>query len=56
VSPLLVVALIVASLIVEMLAPTSPFVARASKIGGFAFILYGIVLGFIYLMGLVGHG
>ena len=51
-SPLLVIALIIASILVVFFAGEGPFVTRASKVGGFAFILYGIVLGLIYLMSL----
>ncbi len=54
-SSLLVMALIIAALLVILFAGEGPFVIRAAKVGGFAFVLYGIVLGLIYLMGLAGH-
>lgn len=55
-SALLVIALIVAAIVVVFFAGESPFVQRASRVGGFAFLLYGLILGLIYLMGLVKGG
>ena len=59
-SALLVIGLIVAAIVVVFFTEPppgpSPFVARAAKVGGLAFLLYGFVLAFIYLMGLVKGG
>lgn len=55
-SSLLVIALIIAAMVVIFFAGESPFVQRAARVGGFAFLLYGLVLGLIYLMGLVKGG
>lgn len=55
-SSLLVLVLIVAAIVIDYFAGGSPFYQKAARIGGFAFILYGLILGLIYLMGAVKGG
>lgn len=52
-TPLLVLALIVAAILIVFFAGQSAFVQKAATVGGLAFILYGFVLALIYLMNLV---